>query len=275
MKTNGKPERHFSFPSSRRLERYLGESDAILEIDELACRFFIHAAAQSGDAKAFVAECSEKFEVRVNLNEFDGWRAHLAQRHIVAVYESAELFFKEFRREHSELNRREWTGDEDGKCRMDLALENLGGTKEQAEAIVGLDIIKRFEYYRLVRNWIIHDRTRSPEKEMAELQRLPDYSDINSAALGRLRAPNPPNSLTFDDFILFSRITKLVAERFCVMGKPSEDAWVNTFDMKPFRPLMNKPRRLKNAVAGKLRTDFGMNQETAEWISSNLCDSLA
>jgi hypothetical protein len=275
MKPNGKPNRHFSFPSTRRLARYLGESDAILEIDELACRFFIDAAGQSEDAQAFVVECSKKFGVCVNLAEFGAWRAHLAQRHIVAVYESAERFFKEFRREHSELHRREWTGDEDGKSRIDLALENLSATKEQSEKTVGLDLISRFEYYRLVRNWIVHDRTRTPEKETAALRNLSEYSDENADTLGRLNAPNLPNLLNFDDFILFSRVTKLVAERFCVLGKPADDSWLSTFDMKPFRALLNNKRRLKNAVSGKLRTDFGMSSEAAEWISTNLCDSLA
>lgn len=275
MKANGKPERHFSFPSSRRLERYLGESDAILEIDELACRFFIDAAGLSGDAKAFVAECSKKFGVCVNLAEFDAWRAHLAQRHIVAVYESAERFFKEFRKEHSELHRREWTGDKDGKSRIDLALENVGPTKEEAEQSVGLDLISRFEYYRLVRNWIVHDRTRKPEKETMALQSLAEYSDANAAALGRLVAPNPPESLSFDDFILFSRVTKLVAEKLSALGKPNEDSWVTTFDIKPFKALVKNQKRMRNAVAGKLRTDFGMTSEAAEWISKNLCDSLA
>lgn len=275
MKANGKPERHFSFPSSRQLARYLGESDAILEINELACRFFVNAAQLSGDPKSFVTECSAKFGVCVNLAEFDGWRAHLSQRHIVAVYESAERFFKEFRREHSELHRREWTGDKDGKSRIDLALENVGPTKEEAEQSVGLDLISRFEYYRLVRNWIVHDRTRKPDKETTALQNLPEYSDSNATALGQLAAPNPPESLNFDDFILFSRVTKLVAEKLSVLGKPNADSWVSTFDMKPFKGLLKNQERMRNAVAGKLRTDFGMNSEAAEWISRNLCDSLA
>lgn len=275
MKSNGKPERNFSFPSSRRLTRYLGESDAILEIDELACRFFVDAANQSGDKAGFVLECSERFGVCVNLSEFDGWRAHLAQRHIVAVYESAEMFFKEFRREHSELNRREWTGDVDGKSRMTLALENVGASFDQARNVVGMDLISRFEYYRLVRNWIVHDKERNPEKETKALESLSPYSASNSTALGRLVAPNCPNALNFDDFILFSRVTKLVAERLNDLGTPSQDSWVSTFDLKPFKSLLKKPDRMRNAVSGKLRTEFGMNHEAAEWISKNLCDSLA
>lgn len=275
MKTNGKSKRHFSFPSSRRLTRYLGESDAISEIDELACRFFVDSARESGDADTFVTKCSEKFGVCVNLSEFEAWYAHLAQRRIVSVYESAERFFKEFRREHSELHLREWTGDADGKSRLALALENVGASKGDAERGIGLDLISRFEYYRLVRNWIVHDRTRPPEKEVEALNNLAAYSVINAAALGRLTAPNRPDSLTFDDFILFSRVTKFVAERLNELGKPSEKSWLSTFDMKPFNSIMNNPERLRNAVAGKLRTEFGMNAEAAQWISNSLCDSLA
>lgn len=154
-------------------------------------------------------------------------------------------------------------------------MENLGATKQHAAQTVGLDLISRFEYYRLVRNWIVHDRSRTPEKEMASLRNLPEYSDANAAALGRLSAPNAPDTLHFDDFILFSRITKLIAERFCVLGKPADDSWLSSFDMKPFRALLNNRERLRKAVAGKLRTEFGMNSAAAEWISTNICDSLA
>jgi hypothetical protein len=196
MKVKRRRDRYFSFPSSRQLARYLGESDAILEIDELACRFFVHAAEQSGNAGGFVADCSREFGVCVNLSAFETWRSHLAQRHIVTVYESAERFLKEFRKEHSELHRREWTGDEDGKNRIDLALENVGPTKKQAEEYVGLDLISRFEYYRLVRNWVVHDRKRLPEKETSVLQKLPDYSEENGG-LALLSAPHSPESCGF------------------------------------------------------------------------------
>ena len=275
MKTNRKQERHFSFPSSRRLARYLGESDAILEIDELACRFFIDAAQQSENTRDFVSACSEKFEVCVNLAEFDAWRVHMAQRRIVTVYESAERFLKEFRKEHSDLHRREWTEKKKGMSLLDQALENVGATNEQSRHDLGLDLISRFEYYRMVRNWILHERPRTPKKEMSALQNIPAYSDENASTLGRLTAPNPPELQNFDDFILFSRVTKLMAERLSVLGEPTENSWVSSFDMKPFKALINNRERLENAVAGKLKTDFGMNSEAAEWISRNLCDSLA
>lgn len=275
MKSNGKPESHFSFPSSRRLARYLGESDAVLEIDELACRFFMGAAGLSGDAKAFVAECSKKHGVTVNLAEFDAWQAHLAQRRIVAVYESAERFLNEFRKEHSALHGQVWSERKDGVTLIDHVLANVGQTTEQARKVVGMDLISRFEYYRLVRNWITHDRARSPAKERAGLAALPEYSDANIADLGRLSAPNPPDSLNFDDFLLFSRVTKLVAARLNILGSPSEDSWLSIFDMKPFKPLTKNPERLKNAVAGRLRTEYGLTSEAAERISKNLCDTLA
>jgi hypothetical protein len=79
----------------------------------------------------------------------------------------------------------------------------------------------------------------------------------------------------FDDFILFSRVTKLIACRLSDLGMPAEDSWVSRFDMNPFRVLLNNPNRLRNAVAGRLRTEFGMSSEAAEWIAMNLCDSLA
>ena len=43
----------FSFPSYRNLCRYLGETDALVELTELACRSFQDAAKRSADAPAF------------------------------------------------------------------------------------------------------------------------------------------------------------------------------------------------------------------------------
>ena len=60
----------FSFPSMRRLFRYLGETDALVELTELAARAFVESANLSGDVGAFVAAQSNKHGIRVNLSEF-------------------------------------------------------------------------------------------------------------------------------------------------------------------------------------------------------------
>ena len=61
----------FSFPSYRRLCRYLGETDAMVELTELAAREFLSGARQSSDISGYVSEASSKHGVRVNLTEVD------------------------------------------------------------------------------------------------------------------------------------------------------------------------------------------------------------
>ena len=55
----------FSFPSYRNLCRYLGETDAFVELTELACRAFQDASMKSPAPAAFVASESERFGIRV------------------------------------------------------------------------------------------------------------------------------------------------------------------------------------------------------------------
>lgn len=265
----------FCFPAARSLYKHLGEADALIEVTELACRFYAHAAHESGDVVGFVASTSAEFGVCVNMAELKTLKAHLAQSYIVAVYESAERFLREFRREHILLYGKDWTGDSESKDRLTLCLENIGMTLDQAEKAVGLDLVSRFQYYRLVRNWIIHEKHVGPTK-LAELHgSLLTYSEATAKALSSLNAPNLPKSLTFDDFVLFSRLTKLVADRLCRLVAPTEDHWLTSFDLKPFKSLSKKPDRMRNAVAGRLQTQYGLQKQDAQWISQNLCDSLA
>jgi hypothetical protein len=62
---------NFSFPSRRRLFRYLGETDAMVELTELATRSFTASAEQSGDVSAFVGGQSQQYGICVNLAELD------------------------------------------------------------------------------------------------------------------------------------------------------------------------------------------------------------
>jgi hypothetical protein len=268
------PEK-FSFPAARRLAKYLGQSDAMLELTELACRFFVSSAEDSENLNGFVETAADRHGVCVNLGEFALWRKHLSQSYIITVYESAERFFREFRAEHIALFAKEWSGDAHSKDPLTLCLENVSDSVECSSEFVGDDLVSRFQYYRLLRNWIVHGKQRSPDKETVHYRNLPPYSPLNIKALGRLTAPNKPNQINFDDFILFSRVTKLIADRLCAISAPPQNHWESAFDIKPFQHLRNNSKRFRNAVIGKLRTDYGMDDETSKWISKNICDSLA
>jgi hypothetical protein len=61
----------FSLPSHGRLFRYLGETDAMVELTELAARFFLKSAKESADIGQFVSTVSSTCGIRVNLPEVE------------------------------------------------------------------------------------------------------------------------------------------------------------------------------------------------------------
>jgi hypothetical protein len=263
----------FSFPSCRNLCRYLGETDALVELTELACRSFQDAARRSLDASAFIDSESERFGIRVNLSEAELLSRHLARNYIVTVYQSAECFLHDFRKEHRALYRKDWIGDAEDADPLTVTLKNLSAASP--EVAIGQDLITRFQYYRIVRNWVVHMKESDASKPLAKFAEIVPYLPERQQLKNRLPTTNRPDELTFDDFICFSRVTKLIAERLCSLEKPSGSHWLTQFPIARFKRFMTKPERMQNSIAGYLRTEFGMDARDAGWIAEELCGSLA
>jgi hypothetical protein len=260
----------FSFPSKRTLYRYLGETDALVELTELATRFFTASAIQSNDVRKFVEEQSLQHGIRVDLAELDLVSRHLARSYIVTIYQSAERFLHEFRKEHIALYQKPWIGDADDIDPLTVTLRNVAETQSDAEKAVGIDLISRFQYYRIVRNWVVHTKESDVSKPQGKFNEIVPYSSEHQQKLASLNAPSPPTSLAFDDFICFSRLTKLIAEKLCKIAAPTTEYLAQQFCLKRFRRLEENPKRMRNAVIGRLRTQYGMDVTTAGWIADEL-----
>lgn len=265
----------FSFPSMRRLFHYLGETDAMVELTELATRSFTASAKQSLDVAAFVAGQSQQHGIIVNVTELDLLSRHLGRSYIVTVYQSAERFLHEFRQEHIALHRVDWIGDANDVDPLTVTLRNVAATEAEAEKMIGADLISRFQYYRIVRNWVVHTKESDISKPEAKFSEITPYSVEHQEKFSSVNAPNPPANMCFDDFIFFSRLTKLIAEKLCVIATPPLDHWVRNFPLVRFKRLSMNTTRMRNAVSGRLRTQYGMDTATANWIAEELCGSLA
>lgn len=265
----------FSFPALRQLQRYLGETDALVELTELAARSFIAAANQSGNVGDFVDNEAKNHGIRVNLGEVACLTRHLARNYIVTVYHAAETFFRDFRREHIALYQKTWSGDGNDIDPLTVVLKNIAVSEAEAESKIGSDLVSRFQYYRIVRNWVAHTKESDDTKPAEKFSEISIYSPINSSLFSSVAAPNPPSKLCFDDFIFFSRLTKLIAERICDVSKPPIEFWTQRWPINDFKRLATKPERMRAAVAASLRTKYGMDTGTAKWISDEICGSLA
>lgn len=242
----------------------------MVELTELASRSFLSAAHESGDVPAFLLHETRKHGIHVNLSEVDSLSRHLARTYIVLVASAVERFLKELREEHVALYRRPWTRDADKKDRLEVVFENLSGGKDDAKQLIGLDIISHFQYYRYLRNWIVHERESSHQAPQEKFGKIVPFSDDNKQLYKSLPAPNAPDALTFDDFIFFSRLTKRVAEELSLMARPPSDHWREFVDVRPFKKFQQDRARMKNAISGKIRTDYGIEIVTANWIAENI-----
>jgi hypothetical protein len=156
-----------------------------------------------------------------------------------------------------------------------VTLRNIADQQSEAEGRIGRDLISRFQYYRTVRNWVVHTKNADVRKPQAQYAEILPYSEEHRKLFASLSAPNSPLELNFDDFIFFTRLTKLIAEKICRLSEPASEDWARLLSLTPFKRLQANPERMRNAVAGKLRTEYGMDEPTAKWIAYEICDSLA
>ena len=259
----------FSFPCYRRLCKYLGESDAAVELTELFARSFCAEAQASGDEEGFISKASQKFGVRVNLSKADRFLNLLHRNYIVSVYAAAELFLHDFRREHIRLFQKDWIGDANNVDKLTLTLKNVALTQGDGEQIVGKDLISIFNYYKLVRNSTVHVADCDKQKTEIAFKQIAEYSVENKLKYSSVIAPNEPSKLNFDDFVLFSRITKGIAEGLCRMSQPQIEHWhsVMTADLARIKCLNYKRERMLNFISGKLRTEWGFDIPSAKGIA--------
>jgi hypothetical protein len=280
----------FRFKAEARLRQYLGEYDALVELNELAVRYFVDSAQKTGDVRSFVDNASASHGVRVNADSLDDLRLNTAKTHILVVYQSADQFLAEFEREHCWLHQRAWKGQgKEKKSPLERVLEEVAGSYGEGQRVIGKAQESVFEYYRQVRNLITHRD--DPTSEEAE-DNLADSEDVGKRTkqlesmhkglhnrfldeiketFGLEGVPHRFNELTFDDFILYSRNLKLIAERLSLCGRPRDPALLSAIDESIQRFLRhdrNNLPRVQRRIAGKLKTRFGLDQEEALRIAS-------
>jgi hypothetical protein len=265
-------ETSFRFQCFHRLRDMLGKIDAVAECNELAAREFVWQATRSGDHRAFIGALSKKHGIRVNDLDPTLFHVLLAQLYTVAVHQQAEIFYDAFRREHPASSAWTLRDDDDG---LERILKNAWPSYDKARADIGDLETELADHYRVVRNRFAHVDVKETKIETAAMnlrQRVAKNSDYS-----RLQAPNPYNKLGFDDFVLFTRVTKAIANRLCVCARPSDEQIATMVleraakphsgvDFKGSRPFRNNSARLRNWLAALLHTVYSLEKTEAQPI---------
>ncbi len=256
----------FQFPAYRNLKKVLGELDACVEVTELAIRAFNGAMKEAdGGERGYIEAMSEMYRVRVNAVEAASLVNLNALLNIVVVHQALERFLYDFKREHPSGST--WTRE----TNEDLlsSVMRAVGIAEMRNAPLAFRVC---DFYRVTRNAFMHPSARDAHartlsKSVGELATEVSEEPV----LSGLPAPNSFDSLSFDDFILFTRCAKAVARDLSDCGRLQHQEmldWVDDELTKNGRAgrLAKNPKRLRNLKVGMLRTTFSISAEEAESV---------
>lgn len=247
----------FLFPSFRRLKRELGALDAVSEWIELAVRDFADRVGERGE---LLEQMSSKHGVRVNSSELPRVRAHVVAIYLAAVHDRLGEFLLELRLEHPTGDKWDMSGDE---SRLTRVTRSVG-----LERTLSFEIC---EYYRAARNALLHHEVRKKTGRAdlgvaslaARVRSTPEFT--------KLDAPNPLSRLSFDDFVLFTRCTKILGRELCEAARPTA-AELSAIALKHAQArgltgkLAKSPARLSAALSGFLQTEYSLSREEADNI---------
>ena len=129
------------------------------------------------------------------------------------------------------------------------------------------------QYYRDIRNATVHRSAQ--DKVGRDGLRLQDLLDrvSHDAALRILHAPNFYVAVTFDDFLLFTRSAKILAEELCAAARPTDEILAEIAKAATVERqgrLRKAPARLANAQSGFLQTTYSLSKQEADSIVTGL-----
>ena len=79
----------------------------------------------------------------------------------------------------------------------------------------------------------------------------------------KLNAPNRMGSIQFDDFILYTRAAKLLAEHFWENIEYDDEKIITVIDIKKYMKFKNNSKRLYASIKNEIQENFVINDEKA------------
>jgi hypothetical protein len=263
----------FAFRCYRNLKSNLGALDAIVECNELAVREFVAYAKDSKDPGAFISQLSTRHAIRVNHVDLEHFRVRAAQLYILSVYQQTEDFLERFRDEHPGSDTWKYI---EGDSLLVSILKNVGGGFNSNRAFVERFRLEVFDYYRISRNRFMHTEVNDKRLEN-QLTTVAAFSAEIQSIYGIRNAPNSFDRLSFDDFLLFSRVTKDIAYKLCQLGRPNDQELAKMImeldrkrepgvNLRGAKRRANNPTRLRNSLSGLVCSLYGLGPDESNSV---------
>ncbi|TGX49081.1 hypothetical protein E5A73_19740 [Sphingomonas gei] len=213
------PRMEWRFEAYRQLLQRLGHGDGMAEVMEVANRDFTDAAKASGDPSVYLATRAKAQGIVVYELDMQNLPSRAATLYIVGAYQQLDGFLQDLVAEVDSVCGRQSRGRNSKEGSTDWALDVLPGGRLKNIRRIWQERYLVLEYYRGVRNAFMH-----PSKSAASLEtayrKAVENRPLFEVDFG-LEAPNPADSLTLDDFLLFTRMIKYAATDLCRIATPS------------------------------------------------------
>lgn len=204
------------YPSIKSLWSQLGIQDSCFQSNQIALEFFQeHISLTNIEEKLFIDSLAKKYKISSGSHTWDENKERIAQSYVVQTYNITELFFKDLISEYRGYNKiEEWkTHKKIGSSNKAVDPFNqiiMNLPKSIGDELKSKPEYYLIDYYRLVRNGIVHSGEHSFDRPNHYYQtniipHLKHFESYYKYLDEGLPAPNPPNKLTFRDFILYSR----------------------------------------------------------------------
>lgn len=202
----------FSLNSYRYLKQSLGEHDAIVQFQECARRSLLDKfdsvkKESDVDFPSFISKESLRFGIHLHDLTIKSYPNIIFQSYLIFPNSLMEEFVDNFINDFNKLfNAKTKLPDdkrnEGKKCKLEKLIELLKELK--IKGMVNEVELEIYNYYRSLRNQTAH--TKSKKRTISEKS----VSFIKDK-YPQLAAPNKPENLSFDDFILFTATIKKLA----------------------------------------------------------------
>ncbi len=254
--------RSFRYLCHQRFFRILGKFDAICTFSKLGVDRLKSQMEKQNKPHVWLGEVASEHNLVVNHVDERMMPNRLAQLFILSVYSQLIIFLKEFVQEHPEgnlWNRRCSGNNKESMLEFVIRSLKISNNKEIEK---DRNIIY---YYCLVRHRFMH----SDVKEKSLINQCKKVRKILGLE-GDASAPNLYKEINYNDFNLFTRSTKSLAEKLCIICRPTDKQIVTMADKNGFKDLyhhfQHNPKRLHNALRQKFQMFYSLKGAELEKV---------
>ncbi|WP_439185822.1 hypothetical protein [Carboxylicivirga taeanensis] len=171
-------------------------------------------------------------------------------------------FFYELQTEYNSLCSEEWTFEQ-GKTKLDQVISFL----KRLNRINKTDkiddyLIDTFAYYHQLRVYFSHKKTTSKGEIDSKYEK--EINHFDSELLKRYRVKNSPKKIEeidFEDYFLFTQITKDLALKISSIGYPKPEGLANWDVIRKIKKFKDDNNRLEKSIESALKTQYGYIKE--------------